>query len=243
MKGPNKALQRTRKDRAAELKRYADEVTMQQSLALYSDDEVRGSSSMDARVRELIGARGPRMGYIASSPDPDRVYFERKRAHYGDLGIDLCVYFDSNAPNPRAALSSLTGCDAIHMTGGNTYTFLHWLRTRGALPVLRQYAREGGMLVGVSAGAILMTPSVSSAELCGDVPFPEPLDDTGMDLVGFQFWPHYVPGAERNSGAAALLKSAPLVYACPDGAGLIVQSGKIERFGDVRILRHGRNDV
>jgi hypothetical protein len=38
------------------------------------------------------------------------------------------------------------------------------------------------VLIGVSAGAILMTPSVNSARLCGDA---------GLGLVDFHIWPHF----------------------------------------------------
>ena len=47
------------------------------------------------------------------------------------------------------------GCDAIHLTGGNTFQFSYWLRERGLDAELKRYAKAGGVLIGVSAGAIL----------------------------------------------------------------------------------------
>ena len=212
---------------------------MKQPLVFHSDDEVESNTSLTRRMIQVIGAGMPRMGYVASCPDPDRVFFERKRAYYEKLGIDLCAYLDSDTRDLEAALSSLMGCDAIHLSGGNTYSFLSWLRARGVLPALQDYGRDGGPLVGVSAGAILLTSSVSSAELCGDARPSEPLDLRAMELVDFQFWPHYSPGAENGDGAGAFLCAAPLVYACPDGAGIIARDGNIETFGAVRIFQHG----
>ncbi len=212
---------------------------MKQSLVFYSDDEVESNNSLTRRAIQMIGTNKPRMGYVASGPDPDRIFFERKRAYYENLGIDLCAYLDPDTHDLKAALSSLLGCDAIHLSGGNTYSFLSWLRARAVLPALQDYGRQGGPLIGVSAGAILLTPCVSSAKLCGDAPPSGPMDLSAMELVDFQFWPHYSPGAENSPGAEAFLCSAPLVYACPDGAGLIARDGKVETFGDVRIFQHG----
>ncbi len=212
---------------------------MTQSLVFNSNDEVESNAALTRRVIQVIGTGKPRMGYVASSPDPGRVFFERKRAYYENLGIDLCAYLDSDTHDLKAALSALAGCDAIHLSGGNTFSFLSWLRARGVLPALRDYGRTGGPLVGVSAGAILLTSSVSSAKLCGDAPPSGPLDLRAMELVDFQFWPHYTPGAENDHGAGPFLCSAPLVYACPDGAGLIARDGNVEAFGDVRIFQYG----
>ncbi|MCP5022601.1 MAG: type 1 glutamine amidotransferase-like domain-containing protein [bacterium] len=212
---------------------------MTQSLVFYSNDDAESSVSLTRRVAQVIGANTPRMGYVASSPDPGRVFFERKRAHYENLGVDLCAYLDSDTCDLDAALSSLMDCDAIHLSGGNTFSFLGWLRERGALPALQEYGRTGGPLVGVSAGAILLTSSVSCAELCGDVQPPGFLDMKAMGLVDFEFWPHYTFGAENGHGIGAFLRYAPLVYACPDGAGLVAGGGKVEMFGDVRVFRYG----
>ncbi len=112
-----------------------------------------------------------------------RQSFERKRAYCESVGVDICVYLGQDTPSLGGAPSSLTNCDEVHLSGGNTFAFLRWVQARGVLPVLQSYAREGGAPIGVGAGAILMTPSISIACLRGDTPPSVPPDTEGMDLV------------------------------------------------------------
>ncbi len=135
-------------------------------LALYSDQEIAANAAMDERLLRLIGVRRPRIGYVSSAPDPSRAYFDQKRAYYHRLGAELTMYTDSESADLEGDVEILCRCDAIHLTGGNTFTFLRWLRVRRALPLLRAYALgDRGVLIGASAGAILMTPSIQTAVL------------------------------------------------------------------------------
>src|SRR5262245_58988759 len=127
-------------------------------LAFYSDQVIAANASMDERTLRLIAVKQPRIGYVSSAPDPSRFYFEQKREYYRRLGVELRMYVDSESEDLEEDLQALCQCDAIHLTGGNTFTFLNWLRARSVLPVLRSYAEEDrGVLIGTSAGAILMT--------------------------------------------------------------------------------------
>lgn len=207
-------------------------------LALYSDQEVPANAAIDERVLRLIGVVRPRIGYVSAAPDPERSDFERKRRYYEKLGADLAAYVDSDTGDLERALAELFRCDAIHLGGGNTFSFLRWLKARCVLPWLGAWAAEGrGVLIGVSAGAILMTPAVGTATLCGDVREPGPIDDDALGLVGFHFWPHYVPGAEQAPASRAVIESLPALYACEDGAGIVVDGADIELYGAVQIAR------
>lgn len=199
-------------------------------LALYSDQEIAANAALDERLLRLVGVRRPRIGYVSSIPDPYRSYFENKRQYYRRLGADLTVYVDSESVALDKDLKNLVGCDAIHLSGGNTFAFLHWLKAREVLPMLRAYAIEDrGVLVGVSAGAILMTPSIETALLCGDVRLTDVADDEGLGLVDFHFWPHYQPGVELDFP----LERCGVLYGCEDGTGIIVDGTSIELHGAV----------
>ncbi len=206
-------------------------------LALYSDVDHPDNDAMHQRLLALIGVPRPRVGYVASSPDPDRLYFGRTRDHYADLGASLACYVDEHSNDD--AFAALLDCDAIHLSGGETFEFLAWLQRRARLPALRAYARERGVLVGASAGAILMTPDIRSAAWCGDREDVELADTRGLGIVPFAFLPHAgsvhetvrVPTPDMRADHASPL------YACPDGSGLVVVDGEIEVFGAPIVVR------
>lgn len=212
-------------------------------LALYSDQVIPANGEVNFRLLRLIGMARPRIGYISSAPDPARTYFSAKRIYYAALGVELCNYVDSDNINDNDVVTQLLKCDAIQLTGGDTHAFLTWLRARDFLPTLRAYARRGGVLVGTSAGSLLMSSSIAIAQLS---PHPVPPDVSSLEalgLVDFHFWPHYERGQEQVPAATAFLSGAPLVYACPDGAGVIVDRSGTQTVGAVKVFRYGRVDA
>ena len=210
----------------------------QMRLAFYSDQEIAANAPIDERVLRLIGVRRPQIGYVSSSPDPERSYFERKRAYYERLGADLTVYLDATSSDLDRDLGALGRCDAIHLTGGNTFAFLRWLKARRILQMLRAYATEDrGVVIGTSAGAILMTPTAETALLCGDTRPPGAVDDEALGLVAFHFWPHYVPGAERVASVQSSIRKFPALYACGDGTGIVISGAQVELYGAVSIAQ------
>jgi dipeptidase E len=154
--------------------------------------------------------------------------------------MTLPVYFELDEAYDPNRLDTLLACDAIHLTGGNTYYFLHWLRKRDMLVPLRQYVARGGVLIGVSAGAILMTPDVTTAALCGDEPLEGETDPAALHLVDFAFVPHF---GEIPSDLAALQAYSQdhqaVVYACRDGEGIVVEDDQVKCIGDVTVVVNG----
>lgn len=209
-------------------------------LVLYSDQILPETEKVDQELMALLGKSNPTIGYIPSSTDPQRKYYEERRAYYAQLGMTLPVYFEVDEAYDPNRLKALLACDAIHLTGGNTYYFLHWLRKRDMLVPLRQYVARGGVLIGVSAGAILMTPDITTAALCGDEPLEGETDLAALHLVDFAFVPHF--GAIPSDLVALQAYSRDrqvVVYACRDGEGIVVEDDQVKCIGDVTVIVDG----
>lgn len=209
-------------------------------LVLYSDQFHPASQRLDAYIFELTGIRRPRLGYIPANADPARRYYTEQAHYYRRYGLALEPYFELDLRYRPELLPELLSAEAIHLTGGNTFYFLKWLKSRDFAAHLRQYAAEGGVLVGVSAGAILMTPDVTPGQLCGDRLVSDLPDWQGLALVDFHFLPHL----ERFPDPATLLgeysaRKACTVYGCPDGSGLVVCGGQVIPVGEVVCFRRG----
>lgn len=208
-------------------------MTRTRKLVFYSDTQACGNALVVERLLRLIDRPRPRIAYIAATPDPLRVYFDAQRERYRAMGADLALYLDAQTPHERHLEERLLACDAIHLSGGNTFEFLHWIKHSPLLRILPEYVAAGGVLIGVSAGAMLMTPDVSSARLCGDARNGQAADDTALGLVDFHFWPHYEPGRALSPHQQRLIGKLPELYRCPDGSAILVDGTRIEFFGDV----------
>ena len=209
-------------------------------LVLYSDQILPETEKIDQELMALFDKSSPTIGYIPSSADPQRKYYEEQRAYYTRLGMTLSTYFELDKVYDPSRLEVLLDCDAIHLTGGNTYYFLHWLRKRNMLSPLRQYVARGGVLIGVSAGAIMMTPDITTAALCGDEPFEDDTDLAALHLVDFAFVPHFGDTAFGLEELQAYSRDCQMdIYACRDGDGIIVKDDRVKCIGDVTAIVNG----
>jgi dipeptidase E len=106
-------------------------------LVFYSDQIIPANQAVDHALLELLDKPGARVGYIASSSDPERRYFLPKQQYYQRYSLDLCLYVELDNAFDATLLDPLFACDAIHLSGGNTFYFLYWLQQRDLLARLR----------------------------------------------------------------------------------------------------------
>ena len=211
-------------------------------LFLYSDQEIEANQAMDLHLLAAIAARGSdrRIAYVASGPEPDRAFFTAKRDYYRRYDLDLALFFDCDRDGTPAALDALFACPAIHLTGGHTGQFLDRLRKAGLMEPLRNWALAGGILIGTSAGAILMTPDIALDRVFLGERAEDMKDGAGLDLVDFEFFPHwedepqFAPDVLRYS-----LQNGRDIIACRDGEGVVIKGDTVTFFGAPDVICKG----
>jgi len=200
-------------------------------IVLYSDQEIPENRQVDLKLVSLLSGTDKTIAYVASNPDESRLYFKRKRSYYAAYGINLAEYFDREILKSSSSRQRLISYSAIHLSGGNTFEFRNWVFSQGMDKLLVEYSNSGGMLIGTSAGAILITPDISTSLLCGDVAPDQVSETNGLGLVNFHIWPHYTSSVEAQINIDSLIDSSKPLYKIPDGSGIIVSHSKIELIG------------
>lgn len=214
------------------------------NLVLFSGGGVRENRQLHEEFRSMItGKRNPVLSYVPSDTEDARVEFREIQRRFRPLGVRRfqLVPIDGawSLKQERLLLSS----DAIFLGGGNTYYFLKHLKARRLLGKLRSYSRKGGILLGLSAGSILMTPNVGTAAVPSrdsDENEVGVRDERAMGLVNFEFSPHYEK--VKRSDQELLRYSRQLeypIYACRDGEGIVVRDGTIRFVGKVNVFHKG----
>jgi dipeptidase E len=209
-------------------------------LVMYSDQVIPENDKVDARLLDLLAERGQHIGYVPSGPESDRRFYRERQNYYAKLGLDLSVFFDTSRPLDEAGLATLLDCDAIHLSGGHTRAFLHILKANSLLGALAEWTRNGGLLIGTSAGAILMTPTVAlDAMFSGED--PKAVRDSGaLDLVPFEFFPHLNKSADYLPQLLAYsTETSRRIAACRDGDGIVVNGDVVESVGDIVWITNG----
>lgn len=182
-----------------------------------------------------ISSRGNKVAYISSDPQGvDRPYYKSTMADYSQISADIKVdYFDLSSNFSDETLTQLPShYGTIYLSGGNTYVFMDSARKRNIKPMLKKHLESNGLIIGASAGAIMMTPSI---DLAGteDENIPGFMDGAGFSFVDFEFHPHF----KQNQGELVFLseyrkKKNRKLYVCSDRSGLFYSEGKIKLFGD-----------
>lgn len=204
------------------------------NLALVSDPNTVNGTAAVKYLLDALGSAPKQIGYIASQPDPAREYYAKTKQMYNSFGDNLDCYLELETEFDEHRLKQLLSCDVIHLSGGDTFRFLHWLKYRNVLPLLKQFMRDGGAMVGVSAGAMIMTPSINTAILCGDINDIGLMDLSGLSLVPFHFVPH-VPAVKEPEALKDELQAVQgdfsQVYFCSDDDSLVLNLHEVIELG------------
>lgn len=206
------------------------------TVFLLSDTE-NPNPVLQKRLREEISATGNKIAYISSEPqDERREYFGRTAEEYRAIGKDISLaYFDLSGAYSDNALARLADFGVIHLSGGNTFAFLDALRKRNIRPLLERHLQNGGLIIGVSAGAVVLTPTINTASVGdGDVNAIGTTDLTALRFVDFSFLPHFYDTEQERALAKEYSTASHMtLYTCSDNDGIFVHAGKLEMLGDV----------
>ena len=216
------------------------------NLLFYSGGPWNQNQLLNDELISMIGRKG-RITFIPASFEIGESWFPGFKQETKECGIKRHLLFPVDKPFKQEQLQDALSSEAVFLSGGNTFYFLHHLRRTGMLNELRQYAANGGVLFGLSAGSIIMTPRI---DLAGLVPGESDDNDVGLkklealSLVNFQVYPHY---RESKASIRRLTKHTQKlkhpVYAFPDGSGISIRGETISFHGRVTCFQGGRRFV
>ena len=207
-------------------------------LALHSG-HVDGNTLIDEAALELIGSDSPKIAYIPSQSDIERKYYTEQAERYKQLGVKEILYFDIDQEYDETKIDELLACHAIFLSGGNTFYFLNSLQKRNFIPLLQNFVDKGGVLIGASAGSIIMSKTIDIMEIMHEEEDDENevglKDLTALGLTNFDFYPHYNESDEAINKKLKEYSSKynTTVYACKDGTGIIIDGDEVRLIGDV----------
>ncbi len=202
-------------------------------IILHSDQSVLLTAQRDGElIRSLSGKRNPRVGYIPSCADPRRKYFSEKVAYYEKIGLSTVDYFDPEEWHSESEVTSFFSCDVIHLSGGEVVPFAHRLRNSGCDALLRDFAARGGVLLGVSAGAMVLGKTFASASLFGEKGSFE-----GLGFFDFEIVPHAAEKFPRPDLLVQFAKAKKKrVFAMNDGDVVVISGARLRTYGKILVV-------
>ncbi len=210
-------------------------------LVLYSKLEPEINLDIQSKInnhlKHMIKSNNPSVGLIEHTTDRENKYYKRNLEFYNNLGIYNILRFDLDKGYNNKLEKDLFKCDIIHLSGGNTYYFLYMLKKRNLIQKLKDYCINGGILVGVSAGALIASPTIGSARY-GDENEVGLTDLSALNLVNFEIMPHwnrwryYLEDLKYYSKVNNIT-----IYTVEDGQGIVIEDDSIKFYGDIGIIK------
>ena len=200
---------------------------------LSNQDTENGKEAIKILLSSCLKSSEPG-AFFASQPDPDRFFYGMVQETYKSIGFEIGQYLDFEEGFSLEEFNAALTRPFIHLSGGNTFRFLNSLRNRGIEKRIIEYVNDGGILIGVSAGAMILTPNIESAFVCGDENTVDLDDFTGLGLVSFMFDPH---SNKQESNIELIQTKTDLLMASDDDAFLLV-NGKQLFVGTPKLVEH-----
>ncbi len=117
-------------------------------------------------------------------------YSRLAEVQFKKLGFDIINFVDIEN-NPLAEFS---GYSVIYVCGGNVFKLLKYAREVYFKKTIEKLLNRGGAYIGVSAGAIILTPTIQIVASVGSDSNKIGISDlTGLNLINFEVCPHYEP--------------------------------------------------
>ena len=213
-------------------------------LVFYSGGHAHENHELDGTLLDICSKKDITLTFIPSCSFMARQEYGEFVEQYKKYKIKKIIKFDIDQDYSESLKRAALNADIIHLGGGNTYYFLKNLRKQNLLSKLKARVKEGCILTGLSAGAIIMTKNINTAgfpEFDRDENEEDIKNLKAMDLVNFEFFPHYKNSKRYDQ---ELKKHSEKIdhplYACPDGSGIVVLDKEIRFIGKTACFYQGK---
>ena len=188
------------------------------------------SPAIQEKVADIAQQRGYKKAHIITTARPEKEnapWNKVTKKQLENMGMTVSfIDFDAGEVLDNNA-------DLLYVCGGNTFHLLHSIQT-ASISIREQVialCNQGGLYIGSSAGAVLVSPSIASA---GEI-HPDRNEDGVTDMAGLHFInqhiiPHYNPSLDEE--IASFCKkhniSVDEIVLLRNGEGVYIHNGKQE---------------
>jgi dipeptidase E len=217
-------------------------------LVFYSGGQQRSNHRLHKMVvalaRKTSKNKALKLTYIPFCSEGSETFFLRIMRRYRSHGVKQFYLLNVDQGPTRDEINEALSGDIIYLAGGNTFYFLKYLRESGMLKHLQKFVKKGGVLAGLSAGGLIMTPTVRLAADEGLGPDENDVqmkNFKSMGLVKFEFSPHFSPTRKQIAAHLAYSLTTPnRIYAVEDGSGIVVDGKHMTIVGKAHSFRRGK---
>ena len=181
-----------------------------------------------------------KIGFVptAANAEPgNKDWYVRQMTDLYDHGFSYVDVVDISAADVDWKIR-LADCDVILISGGNTFHLLNQIRKTGFADWFKENL-DSKVFVGISAGSIIMTPSIAIASVDdGDENLIGLEDLTGMRLVDFEVSVHTPESVSHDGNKKYLEGIKNVLYGLDNNSAIKVVDDEIEIVSEGEWLKY-----
>lgn len=183
-------------------------------------------------IEDIVSITGKSVKDLKVTYIPSFTSFDSyERTFISSYGFDIknIMIFDICFKYDESKLDFLMNSDILILGGGNTFLFRWLLKKFNMFEVIKNFYENGGILVGSSAGSIMMQKSINIANFA-DEDFVHDENSDGIGIVDFEFKPHFESWEDRSGlfkQFSEVVKND--IYGIYNTDYIHVQNGKIKK--------------
>jgi dipeptidase E len=163
----------------------------------------------------------------ASEKKEENEFAVLARLQFFEMGFKNVIFFDIE----KQGSGELVEFDIIYVNGGNTYFLLYWAKKSGFDRMIVNFVERGGLYVGVSAGSLIVGPSIDVINYTGgDENLVGLKDFSGIGFINKAVVPHYNKEADESAILRYENNSGVEVVRLADGEAIVVGLGEKSYF-------------
>lgn len=131
----------------------------------------------------------------AASDKENNQYSQLALSQLKSIGFDEIVFYDFENDSRK----DLSTYDVIYVCGGNTFKLMKFAKDFNFDKEIKLLLKRGGAYIGVSAGSLIIGPSIKIAEeINPDLNEIGLIDLDGFGITDVIIFPHYAPEFEKD---------------------------------------------
>ncbi len=207
---------------------------MKKLVLIGGGDVGRGNTSyetatIDKKIVELTNKANPNFLFIGLASSFSDSYYDTMKKIYKDLGCTCAYLKKKNILNNRDIVEKkISDADIIYFCGGDTIKLVNDLKEYDLVSLLKNAYDNGTILVGMSAGAIMLSKEGYSDSLKLRDEIDKYTFVEGLNFIDIVICPHYNNVIGKKEELKEDLKDTnKKVYSLDNGVALISIDNKI----------------
>jgi dipeptidase E len=208
-------------------------------ILLLSDFTDHDNEELLSEIRNIFSDRTYSIAYIPSTTDYTLKHFDNVKQHLTEYGKFEILMYDIDTTVNQTTIDGIFKSDLIYFSGGNPFYFLNNIKKINLIQRVREFYQNGGNLIGLSAGGILMADTIGSSYF-GSENTVNLQDITAFAFIDFEIMPHWKCTCKFLKELLDYTdRTKQKVVTMNDGDGIVIDNKRRRLFGEFQIIENG----